>query len=53
MYNPITGGTNTVKEIMDYLRTPPQKPFDLSEFSEWWRTISDEEKEQFKTTELV
>jgi hypothetical protein len=54
MYNPaVPGSSNNVKEIMEYLKTPPQKPFDLATFSAWWKEISDEEKEQFKTTPLV
>jgi hypothetical protein len=44
-------GKNTLMEIKKFLSTP-DNPVGTAEMSEFWKSLSDEEKEDFKTTEL-
>jgi hypothetical protein len=44
-------GRNNIAEIKKYLSTPDQ-PLTMEEFREFWDSCSEEEKEQFKTTQL-
>lgn len=42
---------NTLAEIMKYLSTPERK-VSSAEFQEFWKTCSEEEKQEFKRAEL-
>ncbi len=42
---------NTVKDLKSFLSTP-EKPVSNGEMMEFWKSLTDEEKEQFKTADL-
>jgi len=42
---------NSLVEIKQYLSTP-ENPLSTKEFQEFWSTLTEEEKHEFKTTEL-
>lgn len=42
---------NTVKELLAFFSTE-EKPCKTSEFMEFWKSLSDEEKEYYKAADL-
>jgi hypothetical protein len=44
-------GANSIVDLKKYLSTP-ENPVTMEELKEFWESCSDEEKEQFKNTEL-
>lgn len=42
---------NQVKDIKEFLSTP-EKPIPTSEMMEFWKSLSPEEKEYYKTADL-
>lgn len=46
-----TGETNSLPELMRFLSTP-DRPVKSAEFQEFWKELTDEEKDEFKNTEL-
>lgn len=44
-------GKNTIVDIKKYLSTE-SNPLTMAEFNEFWTSLSEEEKEEFRTTEL-
>lgn len=42
---------NSISNIRAFL-TDPQNPFKQGEFAEFWKSLTDEEKTEFKTAEL-
>lgn len=43
---------NTVKDLKAFFSTP-EKPVSTSEMMEFWKSCTDEQKQEFKTAELV
>lgn len=43
---------NSIVDIKMYLSTPDQPPVTVGEFNEFWKSLTDEEKAEFKATEL-
>ena len=44
-------GENTIVELKKFLATPDH-PVAMEEFKEFWDSLSEEEKKEFKRTEL-
>jgi len=44
-------GENSIVDLKKYLSTP-ESPVEMSEFKDFWASCSDEEKDEFKNTEL-
>ena len=42
---------NDMKEIRAFLSTP-EKPVSMTEFSEFWKSLTDAEKTEFKNADL-
>jgi hypothetical protein len=42
---------NSINDIRKFLNTP-ENPISMQEFSEFWKSLSDEEKAAFKAEEL-
>jgi hypothetical protein len=42
---------NSVSDIRRYLSTP-DNPVSMEEFTVFWKSLSDEEKDEYKNTEL-
>lgn len=49
--NNSNGETNSLVEIMHFLSTP-DRPVKSGEFQEFWKTLTDEEKDEFKRADL-
>jgi hypothetical protein len=47
----VSEDTNSIVDIKKFLASPG-KPVPMDEFKEFWDSCTDEEKEQFKRTEL-
>jgi hypothetical protein len=43
---------NTIVEIKKYLSTPDQPPMSNKEFMEFWNSLTEEEKDEFRKVEL-
>lgn len=43
---------NTPKELMAFFSTP-EKPVKLSEYNEFWKSLSNDEKEYYRTADLA
>lgn len=43
---------NSLPEIKDYLSSEGQRPLEQGEFAKFWATLTDAEKQEFKTTPL-
>lgn len=43
---------NSISDIRKFLNKDNPNPVSMQEFSEWWKTLSDEEKAEFKNTAL-
>lgn len=44
--------SNNMKDLKDFFSTP-EKPCGLTEMKEFWESLSDEEKEEFKNADLT
>lgn len=44
-------GENSIMDIKKYLHTE-ENPLSMAEFNEFWKLLTEEEKEEFKNTEL-
>ena len=42
---------NTIKELKDFFSTP-EKPCSAAEFMEFWKPMTDEEREYYKNADL-
>lgn len=43
---------NTIVEIKKYFMTPGQPPMTNKEFMDFWGSLTEEEKDEFRKTEL-
>ncbi len=48
---PDSDGRNTLGELMKYLGTP-DRPVSSAEFTAFWKSLTEEEKEEYKTAKL-
>lgn len=44
---------NTVFDLKRYFSVPGKPPITNKEMSEWWKSLSDEDKEYYRTVKLV
>jgi hypothetical protein len=45
-------GENSMRDIMNFLGSDPQHPLKDGEFGEFWRSLTDEEKDEFRQADL-
>jgi hypothetical protein len=43
---------NSMRDIMNFLGSDPQHPLKDGEFGEFWRSLTDEEKNEFRMADL-
>lgn len=46
------GKENSLREIMDFLGSDPQHPLKDGEFSDFWKSLTDEERDEFRKADL-
>jgi hypothetical protein len=46
------GKENSLREIMDFLGSDPQHPLKDGEFGEFWKSLTDEERNEFRQADL-
>jgi hypothetical protein len=48
----VMGKENSMRDIMNFLGSDPQHPLKDGEFGEFWRSLTDEEKDEFRRADL-
>lgn len=51
-YNSGPLGEHTITDIMRYMNSDPNHPLKDGEFKEFWQSLSEQEKDEFRKSEL-
>jgi hypothetical protein len=48
----LNGEENSITEIMKFFASDPQHPLKEHEFAEFWKSLTNEEKDEFRKADL-